>query len=49
MKNRINKAIRYVNEYLNGKRYNPRICLSEEEAEVVSKMLPSQFFYEKVI
>lgn len=47
MKNRVNKAIRYVNEYLNGKRYNPRICLTEEEAEVVSKVLPTSFFLRK--
>ena len=37
MKNRVNKALRYIDEYLNGRRYNPRLCLTVEEAEIVSK------------
>lgn len=47
MKNRVNKALRYIDEYLNGRRYNPRLCLTVEEAEIVSKALPSPFFLRK--
>ena len=47
MENRENKALRYIEEYLNGRRYNPRLCLTVEEAEVVSKVLPSPFFLRK--
>ena len=47
MKNRVNKAVRYVDEYLNGKRYNPRICLTTKQAEIVSEVLPDPFFLRK--
>lgn len=47
MRKRVEKAFRHVNEYLNGDRYNPRLCLTEKEAEEVSEVLPSGVFLKK--
>lgn len=47
MKSRVKTSLRYVDEYLNGKRYNPRLCLTEEEAVIVSKALPYPLLLKK--
>lgn len=47
MKNRVKKAIRYVNEYMKGKRYNPRLCLTEEEAKIVAREVPYPYILRK--
>ena len=47
MTKRTEKALRQMNEYLNGTRYNPRLCLTEEEAEIVSKALPDTYILRK--
>lgn len=40
---RVKTAQRYVDEYFRRERYNPKLCLTEEEVKVVSKALPSPF------
>ena len=47
MNKRTEKALRYVNEYFSGTRYNPRLCLTVEEADVVSNVLPDPYFLKK--
>ncbi len=47
MKNRVKKALRYVDEYFQGTRYNPRLCLTVEEAKVVSSALPHPYVLRK--
>lgn len=47
MNKRTEKALRQINEYLNGTRYNPRLCLTEEEAEIVSNVLPATYILRK--
>ena len=34
-KKRIQKANRYIDEYIDGIRLNPRVCITEEEAEKI--------------
>lgn len=34
---RVRTALRQIEEFFSGKRKNPRICLTEEEAEVIIK------------
>lgn len=41
MKSRLEKSLRYVDEYLKGTRNNPRLCLTEEESEIIKEALPS--------
>ncbi len=47
MSNRVNKSIRFVDDYLSGRRDNPKLCLTEEEAKLVSKELPYRVFLKK--
>ena len=47
MNKRTEKALRQMNEYFNGTRYNPRLCLTEEEAEIVSNGLPATYILKK--
>lgn len=38
------KARRYVEEYLRGERTNPRICLYVYEAKMISDELPESYY-----